>query len=196
MRPRRAAVGGFPNAALTAACRNRREQSVAYGWMEHDRVARYGPEPGNVSRPQLTPLSRDTNIPSLPSVVCVTPPRHMWLASNGSTTRQPIRVGIPVVSAGARICQLSPPSMDRKMPTPGYESADRLASPVPQYTMDGLVGSTASAPILRVGWLCHNRSPVLAAIVALPNAAAGGAGPEDVRSLRNGSTTEVKRPPT
>ena len=30
---------------------------------------RYEPEPGNVSRPQLTPLSCDTNIPSLPSAV-------------------------------------------------------------------------------------------------------------------------------
>src|SRR5437870_1104436 len=39
---------------------------------------RYGPEPGNVCRPQLTPPSRDTNIPSLPPAVCVTPPRQMW----------------------------------------------------------------------------------------------------------------------
>src|SRR5262249_25777442 len=71
-----------------------------------------------------------------------------------------MRVGIPAASDGARICQLSPPSMDRKMPTPGYESAERLASPVPQYTMDGRVRTTATEPIMRVGWLTHHPPPL------------------------------------
>ena len=172
-----------PRAAMVA---NRVSRTV--GWKT---IAwqRYEPEPGNVCRPQLTPPSRDTNIPSLPPAACTSRRRGAYVvASNGSTTRQPIRVGIPVASAGARMCQLSPPSMDRKTPSARIGVGRKVGFPG-STVHDGRIGRIEGerADIER-RLAVPQRSPVLAAIVALPDAAAGGAGPDDVRLLRGQQT--------
>ena len=73
------------------------------------------------------------------------------LESKGSIAMTPIRRGRPAFLDEASSAQFFPPSLVLKSPTPGYESAEPFASPVPQYTVSGEFGSIANDPILSTG---------------------------------------------
>src|SRR5437763_293608 len=122
------------------------------------------------------------------------PPTSTWFLSKGSTAMAPTRRGIRCTFDDAHICQDLPPLVDRYTPSPAYESAERLASPVPQYSVAALVGSIASAPISNgvfarqlsfqvapPSWLTHTPPP---------------AAPTQILSAFAGShTSEVHLPP-
>src|SRR6478736_110198 len=71
----------------------------------------------------------------------------MRVLSVGSTTRS--KKPWPTKGAPARRLKLVPPSVDRRMPAPHREY--QFPSPVPTYTMAGLAGSNAIAPVVSVG---------------------------------------------
>src|SRR5262245_48360251 len=71
------------------------------------------------------------------------PATKMRFEFDGSIAIAPIRR----VSASPSGCHEAPASVERNTPSPSYESTEAFASPAPAYTVFGLFGSIASAPI-------------------------------------------------
>src|SRR5437660_822684 len=80
----------------------------------------------------------------------------------GCTTMRPMA---PVFSRPASF-QVSPPSVDLKMPQPGEIVLRESSSPVPAHTCSVSLGAIASSPIEMQGWLSNTgRNDVPALVV-------------------------------
>ena len=176
--PGRAAIGRAPSHRCGFRARKWLQTGMSrVDGLEQDHVASIRRGTWIVSRPQLSPLLRDTNMPAVPVLSCVTPPMRMC-------------VRIVRIDRNAADARRNADDLSRGKQLPTFPAVDRAIDADRPHKGPRKVGLAGAAiqrrrigridgerPMFKVACLCHSDAPMLARVIALPDAAARGAGP-------------------